>query len=319
MLPSRLSFRAFGGYRHRRGRGVLYTTNFKAPLLKHVRLLTISTHNSSICSSWLPYITDLLPDVQILRTAPTRVSLLELHHLCTNADGCDLLAALPSVTKVVFRNVDGRGLGFTEHRFPSHSVKDVVIFLPTDGRVWSTTGPPNFLKISSHYPNANIKLIFHATWEDTPLPAQVATSTSHPMPVACEPLIASVHTLLPTTVCAAPPGLCLCGKPSAFQLLPGHYVEVMHTLDIYGIGKLRFVKGRGYTSVTIIQDHRADTSPKRYLECVKEDILTSKYSTAAMLPIDPVDPPKEYTQPIKEKAHWFPALQVPRRRGGEAP
>jgi hypothetical protein len=79
-----------------------HTSNFKAPLLKYTRVLTLGAHERCFCGAWGPFLANLLPNVEVLVVPAANSSEL---HLC-DPRACQLLAVLPSVKSLMFHMVD---------------------------------------------------------------------------------------------------------------------------------------------------------------------------------------------------------------------
>jgi hypothetical protein len=150
-------------------------TNFKLDLLEHVRVLTISTHHACDCHLYGPYARVFLPNLQIVRVASDFLRTFELLPVC-DARTCKLLSNV-KCHKLVLRNLDGNGLPLEEH-FGQHGepfpiCKELVVFLPMDGRRL-TTDFDNMNRwhyrmlqgLGLCFPNApDLKFVFYPTWE----------------------------------------------------------------------------------------------------------------------------------------------------------
>lgn len=143
-----------------------YRTNFKAALLKHVRVLTIRSHNACFCDTWAPILGKLLPNVRVLRLAPACAP----HYLLPLCDFAECpLPKCFNEEKVVFRNLHCRGLTLCPH-YSSESVKEVALVFPTSGAAWyeSLIRPP--LSLAQRYPQARVKIIFQMYDSQGPRP-----------------------------------------------------------------------------------------------------------------------------------------------------
>jgi hypothetical protein len=110
--------------------------NFKAPLFKYVRVLTVGSHHGCLCDLYGPHVAQLFTQLEILRLVPDFMFMFTLKCLCDN-DGrlCPFFGALDA-RKIVFRNLDGSGppSGWFSDEWDVPSLEEVVYFFPVDGR-----------------------------------------------------------------------------------------------------------------------------------------------------------------------------------------
>lgn len=143
--------------------------NFKAGLLKHVRVLTISTHHACACHVYGPHAKDLLPNLEVARVASDFMQVFTLFRLC-DAQVCSLLAHIHT-RKLVLRNVDGGGLPLQFFGEEAPTCEELVVFLTMDARRYHTEfkddGYYNSLQELGYcFPEApDIKVVFYPTWE----------------------------------------------------------------------------------------------------------------------------------------------------------
>ncbi|BEI80631.1 hypothetical protein CcaverHIS002_0111600 [Cutaneotrichosporon cavernicola] len=204
--------------------GVPCTTNFKLALLKHVRVLTISTHHACNCHIYGPHIKHLLPHLEVVRVASDFFKNFELLRLC-DAEVCMLLTNV-KCHKLVLRNLDGNGLPLEPFfclgngdSFPI--CQELVVFLTMDGRrlvsdfenmtYWHDR---SLLELGHCFPNApDVKIVFYPTWEGWD---------------ESDDVLAFIHGHVPVT-----PDDIVYGIKDFLQ-----YAHPQYT--IYGMGKLRW-------------------------------------------------------------------------------
>lgn len=140
--------------------------NFKFHLLKHVRVLTISSHHGCVCRLYGRYAKGLLPNLDVVRVASEFVHMFKLLPFCDD-DECSLLKRLQT-RKLVLRNLDGSGLPLEPFGDTYKICDELVVFLPTDGRRYDYDIMDfNSLQELGHYfiwaPDT--KIVFYPTWE----------------------------------------------------------------------------------------------------------------------------------------------------------
>jgi hypothetical protein len=178
----------------------------KAPLLKLVRVLTITQHHSCLCKVYARHLKTLLPNLDTVRIATDPVSpgSFQVRSLCDSGE-CPLLQAI-QVRKIVLRNLDGGGLPLPTRDWASHhptQMSELVVVLPTDGRRLEKSYPRDFdgysadeadldavgIMFYSEPETLKITVVFYPIWEGedteaTPVePEQVCRGVGH------EPLV----------------------------------------------------------------------------------------------------------------------------------
>lgn len=205
--------------------------------------------------------------------------------------------------KVVFRNVDGHGIPLPMNaEWDLTMVREVVVILPTNGLCYLAV-PLHFGDVETTYPNASLKIVWYDGWEGGPHPQQKFEHLANHAPMSTEVVVPSFLTVMAVKMCTAPEGVCECGGYSIYNLRPGEF-EVKRQLFVVGMGRLRFLKsGALYNMFKAVNG--GDLSPKQMLEYVREDIMTRKYTTAAVFHTEPIDPPRTFTDPLKAKTKFI--------------
>lgn len=122
----------------------LSRVNFKAQLLSYVKVLSIGSHHYCYCKAYGEYAGGLLPNMHTLRVVPTPVGVQEvdaldprivrepLESLCDSTGQCPLMCSLVfHCSKLVFRNLDGRGINYFKELYPDPpNLQEVVFFTP---------------------------------------------------------------------------------------------------------------------------------------------------------------------------------------------
>lgn len=122
----------------------LSRVNFKVQLLSYVKVLTVGSHHHCYCRVYGDYAGGLLPNMHTLRVspAPTGKVLVDdldsnivrepLEMLCDGNRHCPLMCDLVfHCSKLVFRNLDGRGITYFDTLYPDPSnLQEVVFFIP---------------------------------------------------------------------------------------------------------------------------------------------------------------------------------------------
>lgn len=140
-------------------------TNFKAPLLGHVRVLSLGSHHCCDCRFYGTNVGPLLKNLDTLRIVPAPLAPFTIGALCDNRGFCPLFSSL-SPRKLVFRNVGGKPVFRVRENVDNWNrsrLEEVVYVLPTDGRVYRNE-TVNTLYPVEHF-GVPCKLIFHTGWE----------------------------------------------------------------------------------------------------------------------------------------------------------
>lgn len=122
----------------------LSRVNFKAQLLSYVKVLSIGSHHYCYCKAYGEYAGGLLSNLHTLRVVPKPMGIQEvdaldpevvrepLESLCDSTGQCPLMCSLIfHCSKVVFRNLDGRGISYFGNLYPEPpNLREVVFFAP---------------------------------------------------------------------------------------------------------------------------------------------------------------------------------------------
>jgi hypothetical protein len=155
-------------------------TNFKTPLLRLVKVLTITEHHPHHCQHLADTAAGALISLDVLRIVPPKYDhLTSFKQLCYGHRSCPLLGCLDT-KKIVFRNVNGSGLPIHQADLRSWSppsLLEVVCFLTTDGSLASHRRSDGlFVEMAEMFRNVNkIKLVFFKHGEEP-------TPTDRPYP-----------------------------------------------------------------------------------------------------------------------------------------
>ncbi|BEJ17307.1 hypothetical protein CspHIS471_0607080 [Cutaneotrichosporon sp. HIS471] len=239
--------------------GVPCTTNSKLALLKHLRILTISTHHACDCHIYGPHIKHLLPNLEVVRVASDFLRTFELLPLC-DAEVCKLLTNV-KCRKLVVRNLDGNGLPLEPYfclgngdSFPL--CQELVVFLTMDGRRLA----PDFenmaywhhhslLDLGRCFPNApDVKIVFYPTWEGWD---------------ASDDVLAFIHGHVPVT-----PDDIVYGIKGFLE-----YADPQYT--IYGMGKLRWYPDGDLIGAFMRFFPDAKLTRRAILDLVRHELRTS--------------------------------------------
>lgn len=143
----------------------LCPTNFKAPLLALVRVLSLGSHHSCLCHVYGETIGPLLKTLDTLRIVPAPLTACTLDTVCDDHNYCPLFDSLRP-RKVVFRNVGehrvfcGQG---SEEAWNKQRLEEVVDILPTDGRAYRNDTVDSLQDVPCF--NRASKILFHSGWE----------------------------------------------------------------------------------------------------------------------------------------------------------
>jgi hypothetical protein len=97
--------------------------NFKLPLLKHVKILTIADHHSSTCEPISHHVAQYCPNLEVLRIVPLRQDTVNsARGLCTGDQPCPLTKSI-NPKHVVFRNIGKDGIVFDRGAFKWKATK----------------------------------------------------------------------------------------------------------------------------------------------------------------------------------------------------
>lgn len=116
-------------------------TNFKAPLLSRVHVLSFGAHHGCVCSRYGPHAPTLFPHLDTLRIVPAPASTHTLQPLC-DARECALFA-FATPRRVVLRNLDGGSGASWPQYLPFDTdppFSEVVWVLPTKGERYGDDG-----------------------------------------------------------------------------------------------------------------------------------------------------------------------------------
>lgn len=155
------------------------STNFKAPLLLHVRVLSLGSHLNCACPMYGKHSAALLANIDTLRIVSAPKSPFQLKPLCDGPRGCLFFEHL-TPRKVVLRNLDNTGWGQSSwsFRWNRNRLKEIVWVLPMEDRVYR----PRMLRDAS-FPvpsTVEVKFIFN-DWEVWHASAAVQTSPHEPL------------------------------------------------------------------------------------------------------------------------------------------
>jgi hypothetical protein len=110
--------------------------NFKASLLRHIRVLIITEHPFGFCGQIAPS-ASLLSSVEVLQFLCPRINYHEsVTDFCKSSDGCCPLIKQLDVKKVVVRNLKSSGLPrelLGEAGWHTPSLEQVTLILPDNG------------------------------------------------------------------------------------------------------------------------------------------------------------------------------------------
>lgn len=171
------------------------TTDFKTPLLTHVRVLSLGSHMPlpGVCSHGPA---GLLPNLHTLRIvrAPDSTG-LRLLPLCGHSTYCRLVGKM-SPRKLVIRNLDERE-DYLPSRWPARAPHEIVWILPTDGRRYRREATPNDGELAL-LPTAKAKFIYHDTWEESATEVSIIQGA----PVSVIPQFSDMHLELAQNLAA---------------------------------------------------------------------------------------------------------------------
>ncbi|WOO78076.1 uncharacterized protein LOC62_01G001629 [Vanrija pseudolonga] len=147
------------------------TTNFKAPLLAHVQVLSLGSHHTCVCHLYGEHVGSLLPNLDTLRIVPAPDTTYKLKPLCDDANTC-LIFQNVAPAKLVLRNLDDGDSHFTTWPEGDHwnegGLLEVVWVVPIDGRRHGNGG---LISTAEYFfATAEVKVIFHDDWEVWRLP-----------------------------------------------------------------------------------------------------------------------------------------------------
>jgi hypothetical protein len=136
-------------------------TNFKAPLLRLVKVLTITEHHPHHCQHLADTAVGALISLDILRIVPPKYDhLTSFKQLCKGYRLCPLLGCFDT-KKIVFRNINGSGFPFDRvdaRSWSPPSLQEVVRFLTTDESLNSLLLD---VELRTIFPKTNkIKMVF---------------------------------------------------------------------------------------------------------------------------------------------------------------
>ncbi|GFZ50460.1 hypothetical protein JCM24511_08217 [Saitozyma sp. JCM 24511] len=172
-------------------------TNFKAPLLRLVKVVTITEHHPDHCQHLADTAAAALISLDVLRIVPPKYDhLTSFKQLCKGHRSCPLLGCLDT-KKIVFRNVNGSGLPIHQADLRSWSppsLQEVVCFLATDGSLASHRQSGGlFVEMAGMFQNVKkIKLVFFKHGEEP-------TPTDRPYPKRDGMTMDQLGTLDPST------------------------------------------------------------------------------------------------------------------------
>ncbi|WOO78080.1 uncharacterized protein LOC62_01G001633 [Vanrija pseudolonga] len=140
------------------------TTNFKAPLLAYVRVLSLSSHHVCACRLYAPHLATILPNLRTLRIVPAPASDHTLERLC-DARECAVFASAVA-RRLVLCNLDAHAGALSgwplraryDERPP---FKHVVWVLPTSGAGYAGRG----IKFSRGFFGPTPHTYVFADWE----------------------------------------------------------------------------------------------------------------------------------------------------------
>lgn len=139
------------------------TRNFKVALLRHVRVLTVTSHHRCLCSLWGAHVASFFPNLEVLRVVPNVSADGKLIPACDGADlqPCPFLSL--DTKKLVLRNLDARGPPIPGHlSWSTPSLERVSLYLPLDG-VECALVPS--LSLKGQFPGVKeINIVFHV-WD----------------------------------------------------------------------------------------------------------------------------------------------------------
>ncbi|WOO78077.1 uncharacterized protein LOC62_01G001630 [Vanrija pseudolonga] len=162
--------------------------NFKAPLLLHVRVLSLGSHHTCVCHLYGEHVSALLTNVDTLRIVPAPKSAYKLKPLCDDSDACLLFEHL-APRKLVLRNLDDTDSYEScwpyNDKWNSSRLKEVVWVMPMEGKVYGDCG---LMGTGEYFTSAaNVKILCNDHWEVWHPPANAAglnprkTSTCTPV------------------------------------------------------------------------------------------------------------------------------------------
>jgi hypothetical protein len=235
--------------------------NFKVPLLKHVRVVTLGAHHHCFCRTWYLRTASLFPNVRVLRIVPP-CEANTVHPLCSPY-GCPLVVGF-NVEHVVFRNLDYNGATLMFHHYCLvPMVKKLTLFLPIQGGAWDPVVAPN-LSLGKHYPRAEINVVFHDTWEGAP-----GALTAKPVNVT--QVMTALFTLLMRGHCLLPGYACGCAAAEEHNFCLQYFKAA--PVNIYGLGKLRFARDiDAYQLLDRVGGSSTDEA--RLLQALKEELVS---------------------------------------------
>lgn len=140
-------------------------TNFKAPLLAHVRFLSLGSHHTCVCHTYDKHVSTLLANLDTLRIVPLPESDVQLKPLCGDPEACLLFKHLKP-RKLALRNLDD--MSFHVNSWPKDlwgedHLNELVWFIPTDFAVYCSAG---MMGMADYFITAKrVKFIFSHEWE----------------------------------------------------------------------------------------------------------------------------------------------------------
>ncbi|WOO77998.1 uncharacterized protein LOC62_01G001550 [Vanrija pseudolonga] len=195
--------------------------NTKAPLLEHVKLLTIGDHHMCSCAHYGPLVAPLL-NLQVLRITSNFDNYFQLIPPCDGTASCPLMTGVRA-TKLVIRNLDGYGLPLpqfnlffgpwkAELRAPLASctwpaaehIDTLVLVFPHHARRYCAT---NLVRIGQYFPNVpHIKIVFWNQWEGYTDDDYLFAQLHAHVPARAEDMVYPIqqilaHTSAEVTVC----------------------------------------------------------------------------------------------------------------------
>jgi hypothetical protein len=298
-------------------KNVHYATNFKRALLRHVRVLTLATHDDCLCAAFGDIIPHLMPDVEVIRIAGN----FDHHELHWSMHSMTLQGHLPykpcclvtafNPRKLVFRNVSPTGIQLGS--WSLESVTDLVIVLPSTGLDWwMTEGACPALFFRDQLPNVrHLKIVFHDEPEDNPL----ADGTEGRTPALPEAVILCLQSALPQDVCFSPID-CPCSYPKACDITSTQAKQLSNVdIEVYGLGRVRFanaglapalIANAGLSHSLPAGQRPKPPTPRKFLELVKQDVVSRKCITEAILQTEAPAPSEAYVDAVASSIKYLP-------------
>lgn len=249
--------------------------NFKARLLAHVRVLSLGSHEGSMCIKYSWHARSLFSHLDTLRIAPTPVSAHKLKQLCDYKHrACPLFEQL-APRKLVFRNLEDSTDMLCDwplnRNFCSDRLEEIVYVMPTNGNKYGAGELGDKGEMFFKTPPARgVKVIYTDEWEVW----RPFSSQNDPLPAAAEQ-----HKRRP-------------------WLLPSEVIEVVrvwcrHTTicnTVYGLEKVAFRTGMHRQDPNYDYDFLALTFYRHFphtplkdsslLQLVKDELHTNTLTVA---------------------------------------